>query len=268
MLVCGIAFSGWYAQHTVLDTTRTERVATTVLSDSTVRTFIAAEIEPVVASASPTTAAALTNSGVPPAPGTPAAEPGAAATSKLADTLADPAIEADLSRFIGDVHRRVIGVGSGPVTLDQAAVDRLVTAAVPTIPPSELAKIPPVSFDVPRTSALSSSRRLVADHWWLIGIVGVALVAAGIATSDDRRDAVKLIGKWLIGLSLVQLVFLWIVPVWLVPAASDNVWVRVVAKVARALNGGLVVGLFVICAVGVAALFVDLFIPRTATEES
>ena len=34
MLLCGIAFTGWYAQHTVLDTSRTERVAKTVLSDS------------------------------------------------------------------------------------------------------------------------------------------------------------------------------------------------------------------------------------------
>jgi hypothetical protein len=244
MLLCGIAFTGWYAQHTVLDTTRTERVATTVLSDVNVRNFVAGEIEPVLANASPTTASAV---------------PGA----QLSATLADPAIQQDLSQFVGDIHRRVIGVGTGPVTLDKTAVDRLITAAEPTISPAELAKIPPVTFDVPRTASLSSSRRLVADHWWLFGLVGLAMVAGGVATSADRRAAVKVIGKWLIGLSLVQLLFLWIVPVWIVPAATNNVWALVVSKVARALNGGLVVGLFVICAVGIAALFIDLFLPKT-----
>jgi hypothetical protein len=244
MLLCGIAFTGWYAQHTVLDTTRTERVATTVLSDATVRNFVAGEVEPVIASASPTTAAAV---------------PGA----QLSATLADPAIQQDLSQFVGDIHRRVIGVGAGPVTLDKTAVDRLVTAAEPTISPAELAKIPPVTFTVPRAASLNSSRRIIADHWWLFGLVGLAMVVGGVATAADRRNAVKVIGKWLIGLSLVQLLFLWVVPVWIVPAATNNVWALVVSKVARALNGGLVVGLFVICAVGVAALFVDLFLPKT-----
>ena len=78
----------------------------------------------------------------------------------------------------------------------------------------------------------------------------------------------KVIGRWLIGLSLVQLVFLWVVPVWVVPAATDNVWALVVSKVARALNSGLVVGLFVICAVGIVTLCVDLFIPRSDTTTS
>ena len=247
MLLCGLAFTGWYAQHTVLDTSRTERVARTVLSDATVRDFVASEIEPVIAASSPATATAV---------------PG----SQLADTLADPTIQEELSRFVGDVHRRVIGVGTGPVTLDKTAVDRLVTAAEPTISPAELAKIPPVTFDVPRAGPLNSSRRLVADHWWLIGIVGLAMVAGGVASADDRRGAVKVIGRWLIGLSLVQLVFLWVVPVWVVPAATDNVWALVVSKVARALNGGLVVGLFVICAVGIVTLFVDLFIPRSDAD--
>jgi hypothetical protein len=244
MLLCGVAFTGWYAQHTVLDTARTERIATTVLSDVTVRNFVAGQIEPVLASVSPTTATAVSG-------------------SQLADTLADPAIQQDLARFVGDIHRRVIGVGTGPVTLDKAAVDRLLTAAEPTISPAELAKIPPVTFDVPRTASLNSTRRVIADHWWLIGLVGLVMVGVGVGTSNDRRDAVKVIGRWLIGLSLVQILLLWIVPVWVVPAATDNVWALVVSKVARALESGLVVGLFVICAVGVAALFVDLFIPRS-----
>ena len=173
----------------------------------------------MIATASPSTAGAVTG-------------------SQLADTLADPTIQADLTRFVGDIHRRVVGVGTGAVTLDAAAVDRLVTAAEPTISPAELAKIPPVSFDVPRAGGLNSSRRLVADHWWLIGLVGLAMVAAGVATTDDRRDAVKVIGRWLIGLSLVQLLFLWVIPVWVVPAATDNVWALVVSKVACALEGG------------------------------
>jgi hypothetical protein len=260
MLLCGVAFTGWYANHTLFDTGRTERVAQTVLSDARIRDFVASEIEPAIALASPTTAQALmSQSGT--APTTPTAATDSA-QRQLSAALAEPAVQGELERFVGDLHGRVVGIGHGPVTLDRAAVERLVTAAVPTISPAELAKIPPVTFNVPDTRSYFPLRHAVADHWWIFAIFGVAMVAAGLVMSGDPRDAVKVVGKWLIGLSLAQLLFLWIVPVYAVPAFTDNVWAHVASKVARALNGGLVVGLVVIAAVGVLLLFVDVFLPR------
>ena len=182
----------------------------------------------------------------------------AAVQSQLAAVLADPAIQRDLEHFIGDLHRVVIGEQTGSVTLAQSDVDRMVTAAAPSIPPDQLAAIPPISFDPPVTP-INGLRATGAHWWWLIGLVGVAIVATALALSDDRRSNVRTIGTWLIGLSLIQLLVLWVIPVHVVPAVTDNVWALVVSKVADALNGGLVIGLFVILGIGIVCRFANLF---------
>ena len=84
-------------------------------------------------------------------------------------------------------------------------------------------------------------------------------MATALALSEDRRSNVRTIGTWLIGLSLVQLLVLWLIPVHVVPAVTDNVWALTVSKVAEALNGGLVIGLFVILGIGIVCRFANLF---------
>src|SRR6188472_1333578 len=104
MLVAGLAFTGWYASRTVLDTARTERVAHAVLTDETIRDFIAERIEPVLTRAAPGAAAALTaqaGGASPTSPGQPIVD-AASVQSQLATVLADPAIQRDLEQFIGD----------------------------------------------------------------------------------------------------------------------------------------------------------------------
>ena len=273
MLVMGIAFSGWWASHTLLDPTRTERVAHTVLADAEIRDYLAGKVEPVIAQASPAVAQALSaqagGTALPAgAAGAPQVVDDSAAQRRLADVLGDPAIDADLETFVGDVHRRVIGIGTGPVTLSASTVHRLVSAAVPTLPPAEVDKIPPVDFTVPHATALTTGRHSVADHWWQIGALGLVMVIAGLVMTDDHRRAARTVGKWLIGLSVVQLIVLWVIPVYVVPQVSDSPWTHVVSQVARALNSGLVVGLIVIAAAGVLLLFVDLFLKRSPESRS
>ena len=261
MLVAGLAFTGWYWSRTVLDTERTERVAHAVLTDSTIRGFLAERIEPVLAQRAPAAAAALTAQAGGAAPTSAGQTAGVDATvvqSQLADVLADPAIQRDLADFVGDLHRVVIGERTGPVTLAQSDVNRLVVAAAPSTPPESLAAIPSISFDPPVTP-INKLRAAGAHWWWLIGLAGMAMVGAALALSQDRRSNVRTIGTWLIGLSLIQLLVLWLIPVHVVPAVTDNVWARTGSLIAEALNGGLVIGLFVILGIGIVCRFANLF---------
>ena len=71
----------------------------------------------------------------------------------------------------------------------------------------------------------------------------------------------KLIGKWLIGITVAHLIVLWIVPVMILPAVTTNPWAHLVAAVAHAVGAGIVTSLVVLALVGVVFLFVDHFIP-------
>jgi hypothetical protein len=79
----------------------------------------------------------------------------------------------------------------------------------------------------------------------------------------DRHGTIKLIGKWLLGISAAHLLVLWILPVMVVPQLSNSPRVSLVASLARALNAGIVSGLVVLVVAGVACLLVDLLVPAT-----
>ena len=117
---------------------------------------------------------------------------------------------------------------------------------------------------MPQSQALFKSREALVHRFWLYFLGAVVLLAIGLVATDDRRSAVKLIGKWLLGITVAHLLVLWIVPVVLLPAVTTNPWVHLVAAVAHAVNAGIVSGLVVLALVGVALLFVDLFIPQRA----
>jgi hypothetical protein len=92
----------------------------------------------------------------------------------------------------------------------------------------------------------------------------VALLTVGLVTTDDRRASVKLIGKWLVGITVAHLIVLWILPVLIIPAVTTNPWAHLVAAVAQAVGAGIVTGLVVLALVGVVFLFADHFIPESA----
>ncbi len=256
MILATLAFASWWTSHTILDTSRTRRVTTTVLEDADLRRYVAKEIAPVVVRAVGTPSLST-------ATGANAANAAAATllTDRLTAVLDRPEIRVQLETFVVDAHQRLIGEGSGPVTLDKATVDALVTAAVPTMKPADLAKIPPVKVAVPQYGALSASRNALARRFPLFALGAIVLLTLAILASRDRRGSVKLVGQWLVGISVAHLFVLWIVPVMIVPRVSHSPWASLVAGVARALNAGIVTGLALLAAAGIVLLFADRFLP-------
>jgi amino acid transporter len=169
-----------------------------------------------------------------------------------------------LEQFVVDAHERLLGERSKPAVLDQKTVRTLVTAAFPSVRGADLAKVTAVKFDVPQSQALFKGREAFAHRFWLYFLGALGLLTAGLVMTDDRRAAVKLIGKWLVGITVAHLIVLWILPVVIIPAVTTNPWAHLVAAVAQAVGAGIVTGLVVLALVGVVFLFADHFIPESA----
>jgi hypothetical protein len=257
MLCATLAFASWWTSHTILDTARTRRVTDAVLSNATMRDFVATKVASVTA----------------PALGTPTlrstAAPNQAQLAHRLSTVLDRSdVKAKLEQFVVDAHDRLIGKGSRPAVLDQATARTLVAAALPTLSSKDLARVHAVTFDVPRVGTLAASRRALTHRFWLYALGAVLLVALAIATTGDRRATIKVVGAWLVGISVMHLVALWIVPVVVLPHVTDNPWVGLIAAVARALGAGIVTGLVVLAAVGVALLLADRLVAPWAAPAS
>jgi hypothetical protein len=246
MLCAALAFASWWTTHTILDTSRTRRVTQAVLESDDLRHFVASHIASVTA----------------PAVGASVIANKTTFTNKLDAVLARRDIQQKLEQFVVDAHERLLGERTQAAVLDQTTVRTLVTAAFPSISSADLAKVHAVKFDVPQSQTLFKSRQALAHRFWLYFLGAVVLLAIGLVTTDDRRAAVKLIGKWLIGITLAHLLVLWLIPVVILPAVTTNPWAHLVAAVARAVGAGIITSLIVLAIVGVAFLFADLFIPK------
>ncbi len=251
MLCAALAFASWWTSHTILDTKRTRRITEAVLGSADFRHFVAGHVASVTAPAVGVTATAATTNG--------------AYTNHLDAVLGRRDIQLKLEQFVVDVHERLLGERSRPAVLDQATVRTLAAAAFPPVRVADLAKVHAVTFDVPQSQVLFKSRQAFAHRFWLYFLGAVVLLTVGLVTTDDRRAAVKLIGKWLIGITVAHLIVLWIVPVMILPVVTTNPWAHLVAAVARAVSAGIVTSLVVLALVGVVLLFLDHFIPAAAT---
>jgi hypothetical protein len=194
-----------------------------------------------------------------------AAATNGAYTNHLDAVLARRNIQLKLEQFVVDAHKRLLGERSQPAVLDRATVRTIVAAAVPAASPADLAKLHAIRFDVPQSQALFKSRETLAHRFWLYFLGALVLLTVGLVITDDRRAAVKIIGKWLIGITVAHLLVLWIVPVVILPAVTTNPWAHLVAAVAHAVSAGIVTSLVVLALVGVAFMFADHFIPAPAT---
>ena len=252
MLCAALAFASWWTSHTILDTARTRRITEAVLQSMDLRHFVADHLASVTAPAVGVSASGATTNG--------------SYTNQLDAVLGRTDIQLKLEQFVVDAHERLLGERSQPAALDEATVRTLVAAALPSVPVADLANVHAVTFDVPQSQALFKSRQALAHRFWLYFLGAVALLTVGLVTTDDRHATVKLIGKWLIGITLAHLVVLWIVPVVILPAVTTNPWVHLVAAVAHAVGAGIVTSLVVLALVGVVFLFVDHFIPARATH--
>jgi hypothetical protein len=244
MALATLAFAAWWTTHTILDTGRTQRVASAVLENTDLRHYLAGQIAPFVARADTTNPQAK-----------------AVVQQRLTTVLDRPHVRAKLERFVGEAHARLVGERATPAVLDKATVDTLVAAALPNMTAAEIAKIPAVKVDVPQVAAFNTARRAFHDRTGLYLLGAVVALALALVVTRDRRSTLRLVGRWLIGISVGHLLVLWVVPVLVVPAVTHNPWAGLVAAVARALNAGVVTGLVVFAAAGVAFLVLDLFVP-------
>lgn len=249
MLCAALAFASWWTSHTILDVSRTRRVTETVLSSKELRHYIAGRIGTATA----------------PAVGATTAQ--GRYDSRLETVLSQRDMQLKLEQFVVDAHERLLGQRTQPAVLDQATVRTLVTAAFPAISAADLAKVHAVKFNVPQSELLLRGRQTLAHRFWLYALGAIALLAVGLVTTNDRKGSVKLIGKWLIGITLAHLVVLWFIPVVVVPNITSNPWAHLLAAIARALGAGIISGLVVLALVGVVFLFADLFIPSRAHDE-
>jgi len=251
MLCAALAFASWWTSHTILDTARTRRVTEAVLESADLRHFVANHVASVTAPALGVTAGAIATNGT--------------YTNHLDAALARPDIQLNLEQFVVDAHERLLGERTAPAVLDQRTARTLVAAAFPSVRGADLAKVHAVRFDVPQSQALFKSREAFAHRFWLYFLGAVVLLTVGLVTTDDRHASVKLIGKWLIGITVAHLIVLWIVPVVILPTVTTNPWAHLVAAVAHAVGAGIVTSLVVLALVGVVCLFIDHFIPAPAT---
>jgi hypothetical protein len=261
MVLAALAFASWWTTNTILDTARTRRVTEAVLENENLRHHVAGLIAPIAAQAvSPVSLATAT--------GTRAGGANAssdALNQRVNAVLDRKDIRTNLEQFVVDAHDRLLGQGTGPAVLARPTVDAIVHAAIPTLPAAELAKIPPVRIDVPKAAPIAASRSALRNRMWLYTLGAIVLLAIALVTTRDRRATLKIIGAWLLGISAFHLIVLWVLPVLVLPNVTSNPWVGMVSGVARALGADLVAGLVVLTALGLGLLFIDRFVPATAT---
>lgn len=277
MLLATLAFASWWTSHTILDPGRSRRVVQAVLSDKQFRMLIADNVGPPIVTAVgltslpsemrlPTmpgtnipTASAIPGGNPLPPPSVPADQ--AALKIRLVAVLDDAGVRSRLEDFVFQTHQRLIGERNTPAVLDRPTVERIVTAAVPDITPDQLARIPPISIDVPGLKALTSAKKVFVGRfaWYALG--AVVLLVAAMVLSSDKRATLKLIGRWLIGISAGHLFFLWLLPAVIIPRVSKSPWAGFTGAVARALSAGIIIGLVALIGLGVLCLFADRFIP-------
>lgn len=252
MLLAALAFGSWWTTHTVYDTTRTRRVASVVLASPDLRSYVADKIAPVVANALP--------EGTGSATATAPLDPRQLATG-ISTALGRVEVQEGLVRFVGELHDRLIGVGSGPVVLDQHIVQELAAAADPGLTLADLAKIPAASIPIPQQAGLAGATGTMRSRWPWYALGSATLLVIALVMSSDRRATLQLIGRWLIGISGVQLLVFYIVPVWIVPRVTSNPWADLVASVIREWGATMVTGLALLAAVGVACVVGDHLLP-------
>ncbi|MBS1836849.1 MAG: hypothetical protein JST64_04035 [Actinobacteria bacterium] len=259
MALAALAFASWWTTHTVYDTTRTRRIAAIVLASPDLRSYVAEKIAPVVVQALP--------------PGSPAATPAAPLSSDqlatgISNALGRAEVQQGLVEFVGQLHDRLIGVGTGPVVLDQHIVQELAGAADPNLTSADLAKIPSASIPIPQQAGLAAGTSTMRSRWPWYALGAVGLLVAALVVTGDKRATLQLIGRWLIGISVVQLLVLYVVPVWIVPRVTSNPWADLVASVVREWGAPMVTGLALLAAAGVVFVVADHLVPSHDGEHA
>ena len=239
----GFGVTGWQSLHTVLDPETSTRVAERVLESEEVRGVVAGVVSAVVVDRVPQLA------------GT---DPAVLRTS-VESSLADPVVADALTRFVAGAHGRLLGEGEGPVVLDRAAVDVVLTGA--GLDAATIAQVPAVSIPVPEAGPLASANADLPGRVQFAAIAAPILLVLGVAMSNDRPMRLRRVGTWLGGIGGANLVVLYLVPVHLAPGLSSSPWAGLVAGVAREAGSQVVPLTAALAAAGVVVRAVAKALP-------
>jgi hypothetical protein len=240
-LLCGaVALGAWWVNRTAFDTRHTADIAEAALQNPDLRNDLASAIADHVA---------------------PAAGLDHATVQAAADAaLVQPDIAVAYADVLRDVHARLVGEASGPVTVPPNLVALAVGTAVPGLP--ALTQLPPVTVDVPTIDALDTTRRALQRTIPILIAVGAALALLGVAIHPRRAVALRTVGAWLIGASIVELILAYAVPTILLPAVVDSPYADLVAEVDKATIGPLVGVLVMMAGTGLACLVIGSWLDR------
>jgi hypothetical protein len=281
LLVATVTLSGWWWRHTTLDPSRTGRVAESLMESPEIRSLIVDRIVDQVAAST----------------GRPASELKAIADERLDND--DPATRTPLpavANALQQVHERLVGVASGPVTLSPDAISELLgpelAAQVPlssiatidpaaalaaagqdsgfadslgdlNAPPSGApvaASSSPMSWNVPELGWMSSARDRLDDLIALGIVVALGLVAAGLLLHPRPEETLRSVGWWSLGAAAWQLMIAWVLPVVILPKLTDNPWIAVASGVTKASTTGLIGVLVALVGAGAVCIVASIVI--------
>lgn len=225
--------SGFWLQYTAFSPGHTTSAAQAVLGDSEITAVIAKDIAEVttpllnVDPAHPVTVNEVQ-----------AVVVAGAATAEGASLLA---------RVIADAHARLIGASDKPVQITAAEM-------VPLVGNELAAKVPAVTLDVPKVTALSMTRQILK---WMVPIataLAILFVLLGFAAHPERAELLRSLGFLLLGMALLLAIIGYIVPALILPLLSKDVWIGVLPKLARDSLPLLIGLIFVLVGTGLGCL--------------
>jgi hypothetical protein len=228
LVIGAVTITGWWVRRTAFVTSRTERLAGTILADPVLRDDLANRISVQVAAqlnADPVTVRQVVD-----------------------QTLARPDVASIFSGVIGDIHARLIGLRTDPVVIGPD----LLTAAIGD---PRAATLPPVSLEIPEISQLDTARRNL-DRYVSQGFVAALfLVLLGVALHPWRAAAVGIVGVGCLAAAVLLVTVGYLVPVRAVPSLSDEPWLAVVPDVARDQQSVLIAVAVLLVGTGILCLF-------------
>ncbi|MGH8973786.1 MAG: hypothetical protein ACRD0C_11355 [Acidimicrobiia bacterium] len=237
-----LAWSSWVATSTVLDPSRTDRVAEVLVTDPAIRRSVEDGLTRALVAA------------VPPGTAVPDAELRLAAQR----AFDDPRVQAVLRTAIVDAHRRLLGEGTGPVQLDAGIIavagrDALLAAhpelrrMLPTPPPlavelpteglPDLGGIREAASGLPKTAAQASA----------------ILFAVAFLVAADRSRVLRRAGAFGLWTGGGWFALGWLVP-WAVSHWSVDGRLGVMGSLALAVARPMMVPAALLVALGVALL--------------
>jgi hypothetical protein len=235
-LLCGaLALAAWWVQRTAFDTRNTSDIAEAALQNTEVRADLARAIADRVSVALNLDHATVQN---------------------VADAaLLQPGLAGAFSGVLSDIHARLIGEATGPVTISPELVAQATGAPV-------AAQIPSVTVDVPTYDILDTSRRTLREGIPLLVAGAGGLIVLGLFLHPRKPVALRMIGYWLLAASVVELILAYTLPVFVVPAAIDSPYADLVAEVDKATFGPMVGVLVIMAGAGVACLVAGAWLDR------